>query len=254
METSNLPAVVTRELTPSAWSMLEAIARAAHESRKVGVSSQGEAAIKFLFCYENGLPLSAANTGLYIVNGRIAAQSNIIAAQLRKHPSYDYRIKSINDKGCTVEILRRVDGEWRVEGEASFTDADAKRADLDSKDNYKGYPSDMFFNRALARAQRRYAPDVFSQTVYTPEELGAKVDGEGQVIDGSWTELPKAMPTTPDTAPAPQVDESSKRLAELTAKYGAAQVMAANGGKIPATPEELTAVAEKLAADPPVQI
>jgi hypothetical protein len=127
--------------------MIEAIAAAAHESRKVGVSTRGEAAIKFLFCYENGLPLSAANTGLYIVNGRIAAQSNIIAAQIRRHPDYDYRVKALDNRGCTIEILRRVDAEWRIEGEASFTEDDAQRAGLLSKDNYQGYPSDMYFNR-----------------------------------------------------------------------------------------------------------
>ena len=216
---------------------------AAHESRKVGVTSRGEAAIKFLFCYENGLPLSAANTGLYIVNGRIAAQSNIIAAQIRKHPDYDYRVKQVDNQGCTIEILRRVGGEWRVEGEASFTEDDAKRAGLSSKDNYQGYPSDMYFNRALARAQKRFAPDVFSQPVYTPEEMGMPVNEEGEVIEGQW----RVAPATPAPTPTPEATPPVT-LSGLVERHGPEAVMAANGGAIPGTDEEVAAVAAKLEA------
>jgi hypothetical protein len=239
------------QLTPQVWAMIEAVAAAAHESHKVGVSTRGEAALKFLFCYENGLALSTANTGLYIVNGRIAAQSNIIAAQIRRHPDYDYRVKSLDNQGCTIEILRREadTGKWRVEGEASFTEDDAKRAKLDSKDNYQGYPSDMFFNRALARAQRRFAPDIFSQPVYMPEEMGMATNAEGDVIEGSWSDLPPA-PVQPVQQGADTLSQSTQgtapTLAELTERYDPAAIMAANDGKIPGTTEELAAVAAKL--------
>jgi hypothetical protein len=248
MEQSNALALVGQpQLTPSTWAMIEAVAVAAHESRKVGVNSRGEAALKFLFCYENGLALSTANTGLYIVNGRIAAQSNIIAAQIRRHPDYDYRVKALDDRGCTIEILRRdpETGKMRVEGEASFTEEDAKRAKLDQKDNYQGYPSDMFFNRALARAQRRYAPDVFSQPVYTPDEMGMAVNADGEVIEGTWREAPAV--SMPRPAPA-QVEAPKPELSlnTLVERYGAEKIMAANGGRIPATEQELVAVAESL--------
>ncbi len=229
-------------VSPTVWNMIERVARAAYESRKVGVNSAGEAAIKFLFCYENGLALSTANTGLYIVNGRLTAQSNIIAAQIRRHPNYDYRIKALDDHGCTIEILRRdpVSGEMRVEGEASFTEQDAVKAGLANKDNYKGYPSDMFFNRALARAQRRYAPDVFSQTVYAPEEMGLRVDDNGDVIEGSWR-------TAPEPAPGPAMTGTTPvTLTDLVAQYGAERILEANGGTIPGTDEEIARVAEIL--------
>lgn len=231
------------QINPAAWAMIDAIALSAFESRKVGVSTRGEAAIKFLFCYENGLALSTANTGLYIVNGRIAAQGNIIAAQIRRHPDYDYRIATLDDHGCTVEILRRMEGAWRVEGQASFTEADAKRAGLASKDNYQSYPSDMFFNRALARAQRRYAPDVFSQPVYAPDEMGLRTNDDGDVIEGTWVTVAESH------APAPTVIEPGKTtLSDIVDKYGADAVMAANGGLIPGTDDEVAAIAAKLEA------
>lgn len=223
-------------LSPNTWDMIQSVAHAAYLSRKFG-GTEGEAAIKMLFCYENNLPLTTANTGLYIVNGRMAAMSNIIAAQLRRHPGYDYRIKALDDRGCTIEILRRdpATGEFRVEGEASFTEADAKRAGLTNKDNYKGFPSDMYFNRALARAQRRYAPDVFNQPVYAPEELGAP---DGDVVEGSWQ--------IAEPQPAPIEDSPSALLQALVDDFGAEAVLAAGGGTLPSTLDEAKEVAVKL--------
>ncbi len=248
MSEKNLPAI-RPQLTVETWNMIESVAVAAYESRKVGVATRGEAALKFLFCYENGLPLSTANTGLYIVNGRLAAQSHIVAAQLRKHPSYDYRIKSLDDKGCTVEIMRlNGESEWVVEGSASFTEEDAKRANLLGKENYQGYPSDMYFNRALARAQRRYAPDVFSQPVYTPEELGMRVDAEGDVIDGSWREVAQAPKAAPKVE-APQADA----LQQLLTDFPAEAVLAANDGQIP-TVEQIETVRAKLLAERDIEV
>jgi hypothetical protein len=227
----------TPALTPQNWDMIQSVARAAYLSRKFG-GTEGEAAIKMLFCYENNLPLTTANTGLYIVNGRMAAMSNIVAAQLRRHPNYDYRVKALDDRGCTIEILRRdpATGEFRVEGEASFTEADAKRANLANKDNYKGFPSDMYFNRALARAQRRYAPDIFNPPVYAPEELGAPLDADGNIIEGVWRV----------TEPSREEESLAVLLQALVDDFGAEAVLAAGEGTLPATLEEVKAVAVKL--------
>lgn len=224
---------VQQELTPAVWEMLLSIGTASKAARTLGVMTAEEAAIKLLFCWENGLPLTAANNGLYIVNGRIAAQTNIIAAQLRRHPDYDYEVIEVTDKGATVAILRRNSkGEMAEIGRASFTEADASRAGLLAKDNWKGYPDDLYFARALSRAQRRYAPDVFMQPVYTPEELN------GNVIDATgWTvEAPRSVaPATPAVT-----------LADLVERHGPEAVMQANGGAIPGTDDEVQAVAAAL--------
>jgi len=232
--------IVRPSLTPDIWHMLSAVGQSVADSKAFGPQRAPEAAIKALFCYENGLPLTAANTGIFIVNGKLAVQSNIVAAQIRKHPTYDYRVDKCDDNGATVTILRQVDGAWRDEGTASFTKDEATKAGLANKDNWKGYPSDMLFARALSRAQRRYAPDIWGGPVYTPEELGAKVDDEGAVIEGTWTNVPTAQ-----IAAAPSLND-------LVAKYGAEKIMAANGGAIPGTDEELRKVADALETDIPI--
>lgn len=221
---------VREELTPDVWQMLLSVATASKQARTLGVITAEEAAIKLLFCWEHGLPLTTANNGLFVVNGKLAVQSNIMAAALRRHPDYDYEVIEVGDKGATVAIIRR----GTEVGRASFTEEDAKRAGLLSKDNWKTYPQDMYFSRALARAQRRYAPDVFMQPVYTPEEVS------GDVVDAtSWTYV------TPAKRPEPTAADVLSDLVDL---YGAEAVMKANGGAIPETLEDARQLAALLEA------
>lgn len=235
----NTSLIVQPQIAPDIWNMLERIGLTVHASHRFSVASQHEAAIKLLFCWENGLALSAANTGLYIVNGRMAVQSNIIAAQLRRHPDYDYKVTKLDNDGCTIQILRRHDGKWEVEGEASFTKEDAKLAEMDGKGTYKAYPSDMFFARAISRAQRRYAPDLFGGPVYTPDELNA-----GDVVEATWQ--PVVEQPAPQPASQPVQIEAKISLNDLVTRYGAEAIMQANDGVIPGTDEEVAKVAAKL--------
>lgn len=225
-------AIHHQELTPSVWGMLERLATASHLSRAFGTRTEGEAAMKFLFCYENRLPLSAANMGLYVVNGRLAVMANVIAAQIRRHPDYDYEIKTLTDQECTVVILRRNgDGQMHAIGESTFTISDAHKAGLVDKENWRNYPRNCLFGRAITNGQRWYAPDVFSQPVYVPEELGANTDSDGAVIDGQATIVKPAL-----------------TLDSLLEHWSAEQILVANSGKVPETQEELNAVKAALEA------
>lgn len=232
METNATYAITTRpQLTPTLWEMFCQIDRMAYESRRFGVTP-GETAIKLIFCLENGLPLSTANTGLYIVNGRLAAMGNVIAAQLRRHPRYDYIIHTLGIHGCVIGILR--DGEQI--GEACFSAEDAERAGLLNKDNWKNYPTEMYFNRAITRAYKLYAPDLFSQPIYTPEELDSDV-----VINGTYN----SSYTTLDDVPH---SHQLVSLEILLTQYTPEEIMESFGGCIPTTEEEIQAVAEDLKA------
>jgi len=253
-------------VTPDRWNMLLSIAQEMYESRAFGVT-RGEAATKLLFCLEYGLPLSAANQGLYVVNGRVAAMGQIAAAELRKHPDYDYTIERLDDKGCTIAVSRH--GE--VIGTASFTEEDARRAELIDKDNYRHFPSDMYFNRAIGRAMRRFAPDALSMTVYTPEELGAEVDRDSEITLGEGTVWTVKKTEATEPLPTPSQEKALDAQIESTIDYQSSQtttssydsihallavpgwtaerIIAANEDKIPATAEECQKVAEKLGAE-----
>jgi hypothetical protein len=170
----NDKALVTRqELTPQLWDMLASVGEAFHKSGRMSIINPAEGMVKALFCMENGLPLTAAR-GLYFVNGKLGIESGVIAAMLRQHVDYDYDIKRLDPQGCTIAISRYGD----IIGEASFTMDDAERAGLAQKNNYRSYPEDMFFAKAITRAQRRYAPDVFGAPVYSGEGMQDWVEGE----------------------------------------------------------------------------
>jgi hypothetical protein len=71
----------------------------------------------------------------------------------------------------------------------------------------------MFFNRAISNGAKWYTPEVFAGApVYTPEELGANVDENGDVV-----QTPQ-----PQNTPAQQADFAQQRIAEEKAKTEAA--------------------------------
>jgi hypothetical protein len=231
---TNNQLAIRNKLTPDVWAMIESVAMASFESRKFGIVKQGEASMKLLFCYENNLPLSASNTGLYIVNGKLAVQSNIIAAKFKQHPNYRYAIKTHNDTECTIEVFEKLDNEWVLVGVSSFTENDAKKAGLLSKEVWRNYPRNMYFGRAITNAYRWYAPDILSQPVYIPEELNMRVDGEGSpIIDGQYSVVEKQMTAI-----------------DLCNKYNvdAAEILRMNNGKMPSTQEDIERLDSELAA------
>ena len=61
-------------------------------------------------------------------------------------------------------------------------EADARRAGLLRKNNWKKYPQDMYFARTIGRAARWHVPHLFGGAIYTPEELGAMIMDDGTVI------------------------------------------------------------------------
>src|SRR4029077_8382708 len=86
-----------------------------------------------------------------------------------------------------------------------FTLEDAERAGLKG-DNYRKFPRNMLFARAITNGARVHCPEVFVGAVYTPDEL---VDGE-VVLEPS--EPPEPPPdVSPEGGPqrAPEATEAA---------------------------------------------
>jgi hypothetical protein len=151
--------------------------------------------------------------------------ANVIATLVANHPIYSYRIQKADNQICEIE--------WQENkisvGISSFTIEEAKTAGLTGKDNWKKYPSDMLFARAISRGAKRFAPGIFGGApVYTPDELGMDVDHEGYtVIEGvtKETEQPKPSPNTsgpdwnlPDPVEAESDIDWRKKLTQSNGK------------------------------------
>lgn len=209
-----------QQLTPANWSMISSIVEATATNKL----EQAKIAQKMLFAFENGLPLNLAfNGGLYNVSGRVEVEGNVIRAQIRKHPHYDYQIIELSEKGCTLAITLN-DKEI---GRATFGEEDAKRAGLlKGKDNWEKYPADMYLNRATSRAYKRFCPDIFFTPVYVRGEI------EGTDFE---PELDTVIIEQPQTT-----------LNDLVNRFSPDDILAANDGRMPSTQAEINAVMVEL--------
>ena len=142
------------------------------------VRDMAQAAVKIMAGQELGIAPVAAVMGIHIIKGKITLSGNLIAAQVRRH-GCNFRHVEFNGKGCKLEFTGK-DGQ--ILGESSFTEEDAKTAGVFS-DMYRKFPRNMYFNRAISNGAKWYCPEVTcGLPVYVPEELGASVDGEGEVV------------------------------------------------------------------------
>lgn len=137
-----------------------------------------QAGVKVLAGLEMGIGAFSAMTGVHVIKGKPSVGAGLMAAAVKRSGKYDYRVRVHTSEACEIEF--REAGE--VAGVSSFTLEDAKLAGLLGNDNWKRNPKNMLFARALSNGVRWYCPDVFSASTYTPEELGAEVDGDGEVV------------------------------------------------------------------------
>ncbi len=111
-----------------------------------------------------------------------------------------------NIPGFKAEPLKDTDEEFSIRltrpgmqpYESSFTIKDADRAGLTQKEggNWKKYPKAMLRARAISAGCRVICPDALMGVSYTPEELGAEVDEEGNVLEGSIVSSEAKQPET----------------------------------------------------------
>ena len=228
-------------------------------------------AVKVLAGREIGFGPFAAVNGIHIIKGKPSISANIMAAAVKSHPSYDYRVRSMTDKEVTIEFFEVVDGKRESVGKSEFTAADAVKA---GTQNMGKFPRNMLFARAMSNGVRWYCPDVFSgNTVYTPEELGlgARTDDEGNIIrtddegyiivdrhSGEIIESPKPAvkpaPTQPaikslseveplsfdapsiteefEAIPSPKTGQTAKEHADAQAAQASSAVVKINAGQL----------------------
>ena len=149
-----------------------------------------QAVVKVLAGRELGFGPIASMTGVNIIQGKPAIGANLMAAKVKGSGRYNYRIVENTDLACEIAFFE--DG--KEVGRSRFTMVDADRAGLKGKDNWKKFPRNMLFARAISNGARWYCPDVFSGvSVYTPEELDpdAPVNGDGDIIDVTPTPVPE---------------------------------------------------------------
>src|SRR5690606_16696347 len=155
--------------------------------------SAAQAGVKILAGQAWGIDPFSAMTGIHIIQGRPSVGAGLMAAKVKGSGRYDYRVREMTDKVCSIEFFEH--GESI--GTSTFTIEDAKKAGTKNVDKF---PRNMLYARAMSNDARWFCPDVFTTPAYTPEERGAQVDGDGNVITvehrpaGRLEEAPAAPP------------------------------------------------------------
>ena len=225
--------LIVRDLTPANWEMIERVAPTMHSARLFGVSSPAAASAVMLKGWELGLGLAASFEFIQVVEGKPTlsprgALALVLSSGLLETMKVDEKPGS-----CTVTMKRRNGPEYSF----TWTMDDAKRAGIvKDRGAWTTYPALMLKWRSVG-----YVIDVLFSDVTgglkRADEFGADLTESGDVVEGQWSEVAQPVPTRPAVT-----------LDSLVEKYGAEAVVVAGEGRIPATQDEVDAVAAKLEA------
>ena len=127
-----------------------------------------QAIVRIMAGRELGLQPMTALRDLYVVEGKVAMSSGLIASMIRNHPKYSYKIREMDNEHVVIDFYE----EGQVVGDSQFSIEDAKVAGIYRQGSgWTKYPRNMLFARALTNGARWHCPDAFDGAVYTPEEL-----------------------------------------------------------------------------------
>ena len=174
-----------------------------------------QAVVKVLAGQEIGIGPIASMTGVHIIKGKPAIGAGLIASAIKRSGRYNYRVRQNESAICAIEFFERMGDKWESVGTSTFTLEDAKRAGTQNLDRF---PRNMLFARCISNGAKWFTPDVFGGPVYTPEELGAPVNGDGEITEGTVRIVePEKRPPAPTAAdPEPPSDAEFRKLTSAT--------------------------------------
>lgn len=162
-----------------------------------------------------GIHPMAALVGVHIIEGRPSISANLMGGLVRK-AGHKLRVQtqgSIEDGTleATATLVREDDPDYPFV--VTWNVGKATRAGLlpgKESSNWRKYPDAMMKARAISEVIREGAPDVLmGGNVYTPEEMGAMVDEQGEPV-----EMTQVRETAPPAAPKQQAPIVDPQAAE----------------------------------------
>lgn len=157
-----------------------------------------QAVVKIMAGAEMGFGPMASMTGIHIIKGKVGISANLMAQAIKRSGRYDYKVRKLDTEVCEIEFFEK----GQSVGVSAFTRQEAVKAGTQNLDKF---PRNMLFARALSNGVRWYCPDVTSGPAYTPEELGAATNEDGDVIDTKPAPL-RAVPAAQATVETEAVE------------------------------------------------
>lgn len=150
-----------------------------------------------------GIPRVNALTSVHVIEGKPSASADLMASMVRK-AGHKLRV-TVEGRGkqatVTAQLVRADDPDFTFS--VTWTWQDAIDAKLQNKDNWMNYPTAMMKARAISAVIREGASDAMFGVIYTPEELGAVVDVDGNPVRTVTSNMPtRAESARADVPPA----------------------------------------------------
>ncbi|MBW1603444.1 hypothetical protein JJV70_15290 [Streptomyces sp. JJ66] len=234
---------------PDAWKFAEALAGSGMLPRQY---QDSPASVLWALEYGRAIGLDVITTtqSVHVIQGRATASADLMAA-LTRRAGHRMRISG-DDQRAEVTIFRADDPEFPFT--AVWDTAKAERAKLTRKDTWQQYPGSMLRARAISECVRMACPEVLHGSIYTPEEIGARVDADGTPLDAEVQPLRRVQPGESD--PWQQSAPARDFVAEARAATDAGTVRAIwQDAKAAGLDDErlghIAAVGRSLAAGPP---
>lgn len=216
---------------PSALVAKMDYAKSLSHSNLLPKSYQGNPAnLLFALEYADALGVQPihAITSIHVISGKPTASADLMASVVRR-AGHKLRVTG-DDTYAEATLIRADDPDFAFT--ARWDLAKARQANLNTP-TWKNYPGAMLRSRAITEVIRAGAPDAMFGLVYTPEELGAEVDGHG-VVQATPAEKPATQPrkkkpvsiseamgrTQPEPEPLADLGEKRDFLSEAEAADG----------------------------------
>ena len=156
----------------------------------VSIKTPAQALAIILAGQEVGVdPMHALQT-INVIQGRVTLSAQLMRA-LMVRGGVRLEWVEMSDTRAAVKATRR-----GVSTVVDYTFKEAEVAGLTGKGPWKQYARDMLVARCTSRTARLVAADLLGGMVYTPEELGAQVNQEGEIL---------ALPVTAEALPEAKV-------------------------------------------------
>jgi hypothetical protein len=254
--------VVRRELTRVDWEIAKEFGEYAARS---GIGNQFDSALKAYAAKELGLSSIAGLKGIHIIDGTPTLAPKLAWGKILQHPEFDgYVEKRLTDEqgnffGWRITLSRK-NG---ITQSRQFTLDDARRVEykpkkfLADKKNYREYPENVTYWRAMGFVQDVVFPDV-TLGLYRADELGANITSEGDMIPENdpaiqyhydnvkQNDVVLNWNTVEPISDEPAVPDYGKDLSWLLENVDEADILAANDGEFPVTSEQVNRTIHEL--------
>lgn len=127
-----------------------------------------QALVKILRGQDLGISPTSAAENIYIIENKTTCSAHLMAGLIRRSGA-TFIVRSNTESECVLDFF---DEKGEVIGRSEFTLDDAELAGVLNKNNWKRYPKDMYYARAMSRGFNRFFSHLALGGLHTPEELG----------------------------------------------------------------------------------